>query len=198
MSIRLLRAGLPGLAMRSFPSLEALPTRSSAIASFRPRLASTTPASTMNCRFRPSTVSRPATFHRSGSAMCPASFPNASPRISRYRSARPTPSLVRSIRPAAGANGFQNLDTTFKYRVYKNPEHEFVMSVGVSVEWGGTGAKDVGAEPFNSYTPTIYFGKGFGDLPGHTVLDQAGRDHRSGRLCDPGAEFHDDLWHRSR
>jgi hypothetical protein len=33
---------------------------------------------------------------------------------------------------AAGANGFQNLDTTFKYRVYKNPEHEFVMSVGLS------------------------------------------------------------------
>src|SRR5713226_9859196 len=24
---------------------------------------------------------------------------------------------------AAGANGFQNLDTTFKYRVFKNPEH---------------------------------------------------------------------------
>jgi hypothetical protein len=31
-----------------------------------------------------------------------------------------------------GANGFQNLDTTFKYRVFKNPEHEFVMSVGLS------------------------------------------------------------------
>src|SRR5216684_3424400 len=57
---------------------------------------------------------------------------------------------------ATGANGFQNFDTTFKYRVYKNPEHEFVMSVGVSVEWGGTGMtgiKSVGAEPFNVYTP---------------------------------------------
>jgi hypothetical protein len=66
---------------------------------------------------------------------------------------------------AAGANGFQNLDTTFKYRVFKNPEHEFVMSVGLSVEWGGTGSANVGADPFNTYTPTIYFGKGFGDLP---------------------------------
>src|SRR5580700_104948 len=37
---------------------------------------------------------------------------------------------------AAGANGFQNLDTTFKYRVFRNPEYEFVMSVGVSIEWG--------------------------------------------------------------
>jgi hypothetical protein len=66
---------------------------------------------------------------------------------------------------AAGANGFQNLDTTFKYRVYKNPEHEFVMSVGLSVEWGGTGLASVGADPFNTYTPNFYFGKGFGDLP---------------------------------
>lgn len=64
-----------------------------------------------------------------------------------------------------GANGFQNWETTFKYRVYKNPEHEFVMSVGLSVEWGGSGAASVGADPFNSYTPTIYFGKGLGDLP---------------------------------
>jgi hypothetical protein len=64
-----------------------------------------------------------------------------------------------------GANGFQNLETTFKYRVFKNPEHEFVMSVGLNVEWGGTGAASVGADPFNTYTPTIYFGKGFGDLP---------------------------------
>jgi hypothetical protein len=66
---------------------------------------------------------------------------------------------------AAGSNGFQNLDTTFKYRVFKNAEHEFVMSVGLSVEWGGTGAAGVGADPFNTYTPTLYFGKGLGDLP---------------------------------
>jgi hypothetical protein len=66
---------------------------------------------------------------------------------------------------AAGANGFQNLDTTFKYRVFRNPEHEFVMSVGVSIEWGGTGAANVGAEPFNHYIPNVYFGKGLGDLP---------------------------------
>jgi hypothetical protein len=66
---------------------------------------------------------------------------------------------------AAGANGFQNLETTFKYRVYRNPEHEFVMSVGLSVEWGGSGTASVGADPFNTYTPTVYFGKGFGDLP---------------------------------
>jgi hypothetical protein len=64
-----------------------------------------------------------------------------------------------------GANGFQNLETTFKYRLFKDPVHEFVMSVGLSVEWGRTGAQSVGAEQFNVYTPTLYVGKGFGDLP---------------------------------
>ena len=39
------------------------------------------------------------------------------------------------------------------------------MSVGLSVEWGGTGAANVGAEAFNTYVPNIYFGKGLGDLP---------------------------------
>src|SRR5690242_18252756 len=64
-----------------------------------------------------------------------------------------------------GASGFQNLETLFKYRLFKNDEHEFVMSVGLEIESGGSGAQSVGAERFNVYTPTVYFGKGFGDLP---------------------------------
>jgi hypothetical protein len=64
-----------------------------------------------------------------------------------------------------GANGFQDLETTFKYRLFKDPVHEFVMSAGLSVEWGRTGAESVGAEPFNVYSPTLWVGKGFGDLP---------------------------------
>src|SRR6266851_3548829 len=79
-------------------------------------------------------------------------------------------STFSSFRPpggptGVGTSGFQNLETTFKYRVFKNPEHEFVMSVGLSVEWGGTGVQSVGADPFNTYTPTLFFGKGLGDLP---------------------------------
>jgi hypothetical protein len=57
------------------------------------------------------------------------------------------------------------VETLFKYRLYKNAEHEFVMSAGLEIEWGGSGAQGVGAERFNVYTPTLYFGKGFGDLP---------------------------------
>src|SRR5215475_3189049 len=64
-----------------------------------------------------------------------------------------------------GASGFQNLETTFKYRLFKSPEHEFVLSAGLEIEWGRTGAQSVGAEGFNVYTPTLFFGKGFGDLP---------------------------------
>jgi len=63
-----------------------------------------------------------------------------------------------------GANGFQNLETSFKYRLFKSDEHEFVLSAGLEIEWGGSGAQSIGAERFNVYTPTLYFGKGLGDL----------------------------------
>jgi hypothetical protein len=33
------------------------------------------------------------------------------------------------------------------------------------VEWGDTGASKVGAESFSVLTPTVFFGKGAGDLP---------------------------------
>jgi hypothetical protein len=62
-------------------------------------------------------------------------------------------------------SGFQNLETTFKYQFLTWAEHEFVMSAALSVEWGNTGAAGVGAESFTTYTPTLFFGKGFGDLP---------------------------------
>jgi hypothetical protein len=62
-------------------------------------------------------------------------------------------------------SGFQNLETSFKWQFLTVPEHEFVMSAALNVEWGGTGAQSVGAERFNVYTPTLFFGKGFGDLP---------------------------------
>jgi hypothetical protein len=62
-------------------------------------------------------------------------------------------------------SGFQNVETMLKYQFLTLPEHEFVASAGLSVEWGNTGAAGVGAESFTTYTPTLFFGKGFGDLP---------------------------------
>jgi len=69
--------------------------------------------------------------------------------------------------PTGGSNvyGFTNLDVTLKYQFYLNDAHELLLSGGVTREFGGTGALRVGADSVGTTTPTIYFGKGFGDLP---------------------------------
>ncbi len=36
--------------------------------------------------------------------------------------------------------GWQNLETSFKFQAFESPIHEFVLSAGVEVEWGRTGA----------------------------------------------------------
>ena len=61
--------------------------------------------------------------------------------------------------------GWPNLNTTLKYQIIDDDEHEFVSSVGVIREWGGTGRASIGADAHGSTTPTFYFGKGLGDLP---------------------------------
>ena len=43
--------------------------------------------------------------------------------------------------------------------------HEAIFSIGSDWDVGGTGAKKIGAGSANVFTPTIYYGKGFGDLP---------------------------------
>lgn len=67
--------------------------------------------------------------------------------------------------PAMSMSGWQNLQTTFKYQLYTEPQAEFVLSAGLTVDWGGVGNRSVGAAPFSTFTPTLWFGKGFGDLP---------------------------------
>ncbi|MBV8764111.1 MAG: hypothetical protein JOZ30_16030 [Hyphomicrobiales bacterium] len=64
-----------------------------------------------------------------------------------------------------GGDGFQNLQLGAKYHLYSNEPHEFMLSVGVNVGVGGTGAARVGAANFSTITPAVFFGKGFGDLP---------------------------------
>ena len=62
-------------------------------------------------------------------------------------------------------SGFQNLETTLKYQFFTDAEHEAIVSAGLGVEWGDTGARKVGAESLSVLTPTVFFGKGAGDLP---------------------------------
>ena len=61
--------------------------------------------------------------------------------------------------------GFDNMEVSLKYVFFKSDQHETLLSAGVSWDVGGTGSKKVGAESFDTVTPTIFFGKGFGDLP---------------------------------
>ena len=63
------------------------------------------------------------------------------------------------------ANGFGNLELSGKYQLLKNGEREAIVSIGLGVEVGGTGGRSVGADSFSTWTPGIFFGKGFGDLP---------------------------------
>jgi hypothetical protein len=70
----------------------------------------------------------------------------------------------------SGSYGFQNLDVSAKYKFYENDDHETLMSVGLVAEAGNTGAARVGADNTSTFTPTFYFGKGFGDLPDSMAL----------------------------
>ncbi len=63
------------------------------------------------------------------------------------------------------ASGFQNLETTLKWQAVTSARHEAILALGLSAEWSGTGAAGVGAEAHSTFTPTIFFGKGAGDLP---------------------------------
>ena len=62
------------------------------------------------------------------------------------------------------AYGWQNHDMALKYLAVLDPEREFLLSLGVDREVGGTGALKVGASPSGATTPTLFFGKGLGDL----------------------------------
>ena len=61
------------------------------------------------------------------------------------------------------ANGFDNLYYTVKKELDINDEHEFAITIGVTGQVSRTGGK--GSDTYSTYSPTIYYAKGFGDLP---------------------------------
>lgn len=62
-------------------------------------------------------------------------------------------------------NGFANSVVGGKYLAYLDEAGESLVSLGASVELGGSGTPRVGADSRSTLSPTLYFGKGFGDLP---------------------------------
>jgi hypothetical protein len=63
------------------------------------------------------------------------------------------------------SSGFDNFTVSAKYQLWQNDAHEAIFSIGGEWEIGGSGSKQVGADSASTFTPTIYFGKGLGDLP---------------------------------
>jgi hypothetical protein len=65
-----------------------------------------------------------------------------------------------------GRSGLENVYLTGKWQAYTNAAHEFVASVGLIREFSGnTQTQQIGGDAFGSTAPTLYFGKGLGDLP---------------------------------
>ncbi|MGO8767037.1 MAG: hypothetical protein ACLQSR_18120 [Limisphaerales bacterium] len=64
------------------------------------------------------------------------------------------------------STGFDDFVVSAKYQsIWQSDAHEALVSVGALWTVGGSGSKQVGADSANTFTPTLYFGKGFGDLP---------------------------------
>lgn len=65
--------------------------------------------------------------------------------------------------------GYGNLEVNAKYRLLQSGDHEAILAIGLSDEIGNTGNRRIG-EDFSVISPTVYFGKGAGDLFGQESL----------------------------
>ena len=72
--------------------------------------------------------------------------------------------IVQSTEHDKTRVGVQDIVLTAKYQTYINAPHEFIVSLGVIREFGHTGTTHLGADQYGNTTPTVYFGKGFGDV----------------------------------
>lgn len=64
----------------------------------------------------------------------------------------------------ASGYGWEGLNTELQWGNFCLPDHELMATIGASIEWANTGTGTQQA-PYNTYTPVIDVGKGFGDLP---------------------------------
>lgn len=62
--------------------------------------------------------------------------------------------------------GGAGLSTSIAYQLFIDPQREMMAVVGLDIDWGHTGrVQALGADDFTTLTPSVGFGKGFGDLP---------------------------------
>lgn len=67
------------------------------------------------------------------------------------------------------ASGWSNVSLTPVLELFRDEEHEAIVSAGFIWEIGGSGSRAV-ADRSSTYTPEVLFGKGFGDLPDSMAL----------------------------
>jgi len=73
--------------------------------------------------------------------------------------------VLDALRDGPTIAGFDNMAIGLKYVFLKNAPHELIVAGGVDIDVGGTGQQRVGAESFSTFTPSLFFGEGLGDLP---------------------------------
>lgn len=61
------------------------------------------------------------------------------------------------------SSGFDNLYYVAKQELHISDPHEFAVSLGVMGQAGRAGSKN--GDTYTTYAPTIFYAKGFGDLP---------------------------------
>ncbi|MCE0498671.1 MAG: hypothetical protein LV481_12065 [Methylacidiphilales bacterium] len=73
-----------------------------------------------------------------------------------------------NLNPKGGPaqDGWSPLAFNAKYQLWEIPEHEFILSIGSDFTLGGTGSKALYSyQYYTTYTPNLYLGKGFNELP---------------------------------
>ena len=72
---------------------------------------------------------------------------------------------IHKVTNQSAQTGFDNAALNVLYGFFENDKHEAITSLGLTWDIGGSGRKSLGNDSFSTFTPTFYFGKGFGDLP---------------------------------
>ena len=73
-----------------------------------------------------------------------------------------------NLNPKGGPaqDGYSPITLNAKYQLWEVPEHEFILSIGSDFALGGTGSKSLYSyQYYTTYTPNLYLGKGFNELP---------------------------------
>ena len=61
--------------------------------------------------------------------------------------------------------GWDDLTVTAKWAKCLSPDHDFILGLGVIREFGHTGTTHIGTDVYGNTAPTVYFGKGLGEIP---------------------------------